>query len=144
MSTIRSLLTTAPLILAALVSAPAAADPTCTTLELRGVRPQQGQLMIAIYGSAESFNKKSLTSLRVPAGDAPVQSVQACGLGDAAEIVVMMFQDLDSDGKMNRSLLGIPSEPWGSSGNPGPFGPAWDTGRVKRGGSAPVVVQLSQ
>jgi uncharacterized protein (DUF2141 family) len=142
MPTIRTLLAAAPLVLAAAGSAHAA-DPACTAIELRGVRPQQGHLMIAVYVSAESFNKKPLTSLRVAAGDAAVQSVQVCGLGDATEIAVAMFQDLDSDGKMNRNLLGIPSEPWGASGNPGPFGPAWDTGRVKLNG-APVLVQLSQ
>jgi uncharacterized protein (DUF2141 family) len=115
----------------------------CAVLELQGVRPGQGQLMINVFGSAESFGKKPLASLRVPAGAEATQRVTACGLDAATEIAVMMFQDLNGDGQMARNALGVPSEPWGSSGKPGMFGPSWDTGRVALNG-APVAVQLSK
>lgn len=121
----------------------AAVPAGCAVLELKGVRPNQGLLMINVFGSAESFGKKPLASIRVPAGASEVQRVTACDLGNPAEIAVMMFQDLDSDGKMARNALGVPSEPWGSSGTPGMFGPSWDTGRVKLG-AAPVAVQISK
>jgi uncharacterized protein (DUF2141 family) len=127
----------------ALGSARAQTAPSngCTAVEVHNVRPLQGQLMVAAYGSAEAFGKKPLVSVRVPAGDV-VTTLQLCGLaGDA--VALMLFQDLDSDGKMNRNLLGMPTEPWGSSGTPGTFGPTWEQARVALDGKA-LVVRMSQ
>lgn len=131
---------------AALLSAapPAAAQtavPTgCASVEVHNVRPQQGQLMMVAYASAESYGKQPLAALRVPAGDA-LMRVQLCGLkGDV--VALMLFQDLDGDGKMGRNALGMPTEPWGGSGTPGAFGPNWDNGRVALDGKT-LVVKMS-
>jgi uncharacterized protein (DUF2141 family) len=135
---------TLPLILAAapvLLAAAAHAQTGCAQVEVSNVRPNQGHLMIAAYASADSYNKQPLVSLRLPAGGATM-SFQVCGLsGDA--VALSLFQDLDSDGKLARNVLGIPSEPWGSSGNPGAFGPTWETGRVALDGKA-ITVRMSQ
>ena len=77
----------------------------------------------------------------LPAGDTAVMSFQLLGLR-SPKVALMLCQDLDNDGKMARNLLGLPTEPWGSSGTPGMFGPSWETGRVTRG-AAPIVVQMS-
>lgn len=123
------------------VTASAAAPNGCATVEVQNVRPQQGQLMVAAYADAESFGKKPLAQMRVPAGDA-VTSFQLCGLS-GEQVALTMFQDLDSDGKMAKNLLGMPTEPWGGSGTPGTFGPSWETGRVALDGK-PIVVKLSR
>jgi uncharacterized protein (DUF2141 family) len=113
----------------------------CTEVLVDNVRPQQGQLMVAVYGSASSFGKTPVRQLRLPAGAARM-SFKLCDLpGD--EVAVTLFQDLDSDGKMGRNLLGVPTEPWGASGTPGTFGPSWDSTRVALDGKA-IVVKLSQ
>jgi uncharacterized protein (DUF2141 family) len=121
-------------------SAPAPSPGGCATVHIDNVRPQQGQLMLAAYGSAESYGKKPLVALRVPAGEARMQ-VQLCGLS-GAQVALMLYQDLDSDGRMARNLMGMPTEPWGSSGQPGMFGPQWETGKVALDGS-PIVVKMS-
>jgi uncharacterized protein (DUF2141 family) len=124
---------------AAAASAPATA-PFCIEVEVQNVRPQQGLLFLAAYGSAETFNKKPLAAVKTAAGDA-ITKLQMCGIsGDT--IAISMFQDLDSDGKMGKNIMGMPTEPWGSSGTPGMFGPSWETGKVTLNGSA-VVVKLS-
>ena len=41
---------------------------------------------------------------------------------DAAEYALMVFQDKDGDGKMNRLLGMIPQEPYGLSRSPEVFG----------------------
>ena len=125
--------TTAP----ALTTAP---TPGCATVEIQNVRPQQGTLMVAAYSSADSYGKQPLVRMRVPAGDASM-SVQLCGLS-GSEVALMLFQDLDGDGKMGRNMVGMPTEPWGSSGSPGMFGPQWDTGKVALNGSA-IAVKMS-
>ncbi len=134
-------LTTALAIAAAVFTIDASAQTGCTTVEVHNVRPQQGFLMLAAYTDAESFNKKPAVSLRVPAGEA-VTSVQLCGVS-APVIAIAMFQDLDSDGRMAQNIMRIPTEPWGSSGTPGAFGPTWETAKTALNGS-PIVVRLSQ
>ena len=125
-------------------SAPAwAAQPAegCVNVEVQNVRPQQGQLMVVAFVDAESYGKKALVSIKVPAAEATTR-FELCGLtGDT--LAITMYQDLDSDGKMGKNVLGLPTEPWGSSGTPGLFGPSWATGKVARDGSV-VVVKLSQ
>lgn len=111
----------------------------CVTVDVQNVRPKQGHLMLAAYSDAESFGKKPVQSLRVVAGEATM-TVQVCGLAGSS-VAFTLFQDLDSDGKMAKNLLGMPTEPWGASGSPGTFGPTWDTGRVPLDGT-PIVVKL--
>lgn len=119
---------------------PTAPANGCATVTIENVRPQQGQLMVAAYGDAATYGKKPMVALRVPAGEARMQ-VQLCGLS-GTQVALMLYQDLDSDGKMARNLMGLPTEPWGSSGNPGMFGPQWDTGKVALDGS-PIAVKMS-
>ena len=118
-----------------------AAVPGCAAVEVQNVRPQQGKLMLAAYLDADSFGKRAATRINIPAGDATMR-FEVCGLsGDS--VALTLYQDLDSDGKMGRNLLGMPSEPWGSSGTPGNFGPSWDTAKVALDGNA-IIVRLSQ
>ena len=122
---------------------PAAAAPStfCIDVEVQNVRPQQGQLFLAAYGTADTYNKKPMAAVKVPAGEATTR-LQMCGIGGEM-LAITMYQDLDSDGKMGKNLMGLPTEPWGSSGAPGMFGPNWQTGSVKLDGGV-VVVKLSQ
>jgi uncharacterized protein (DUF2141 family) len=141
-SRLTSRLTTLPTLLAGslvLMTALAQAQ-VCVNVEVHNVRPQQGHLMLAAYGDAESFGKKPVQAVRVAAGEA-VMNVQVCGL-PGNSVAFMLFQDLDSDGKMARNALGMPSEPWGGSGTPGMMGPTWETGQVALDGK-PIVVRLS-
>lgn len=121
---------------------PPAAAPAelCASVEIENVRPGQGQVMVAAYGSAETFGKRPLKSIRVAAGEARM-SVQLCGLS-GTDVALMLFQDLDGDGKLGRNLMGMPTEPWGSSGEPGMFGPQWATGKVALDGR-PIAVKMS-
>jgi uncharacterized protein (DUF2141 family) len=119
----------------------AARAQNCVTVEVQNVRAQQGHLMLAAYADAASFGKTPVQSLRLPAGEATMK-FELCGL-KSPEVALTLFQDLDSDGKMKRNPLGIPGEPWGSSGTPGTFGPSWETGKVPVDGK-PIVVRMSQ
>jgi uncharacterized protein (DUF2141 family) len=127
----------------AFVCAPGWAQTTtrCATVEVDNVRPQQGQLMVAAYASADDFARQPLASLRLPAGASRMR-FEFCGLSGEA-VALTLFQDLDSDGKLGRNLLGMPTEPWGSSGSPGAMGPSWDSAKVALDGRA-IGVRLSQ
>ena len=120
---------------------PAAAQTGCATVEVHHVRPGQGFLMLAAFADAASFRSRPAVALRLPAGEATMR-FPLCGLVGAV-VALTLFQDLDSDGKMGVNLVGVPTEPWGSSGTPGAFGPSWDTSKVALDGNA-IVVWLSQ
>jgi uncharacterized protein (DUF2141 family) len=139
--TTRPVFATAVLALLGSLSGLSVQAQECATVEVRNVRPGQGSLMIAAYADADSYGKKPVTAIRLPAGEA-VMTFQLCGLA-GKDVALMLFQDLDNDGKMGRNLLGLPTEPWGSSGTPAMFGPTWETGRVARD-AAPIVVNMSQ
>ena len=136
--------TTAGALLSAVLLAapPAAAQDGCAQVEVQNVRPKLGLLMVAAFASADTYRKKPLSQLRLEAGDSATMRFQVCGLGASSEVALTLFQDLDGDGRMGTNLVGIPSEPWGSSGSPGTFGPSWETGRVKLDG-ATIVVKMS-
>lgn len=130
----------AMLVVAHSLQAQAQTPTRCAQVEVHNVRPQQGQLMLAAFDSAETFQKTSLVALRMAAGDA-VMKFEVCNLrGDS--VALTLFQDLDADGKMGRNMMGIPTEPWGSSGTPGSFGPTWETSRVPLDGNT-IVVKMS-
>lgn len=120
--------------------AQAQTSAVCAQVEVHNVRPQQGHLMLAAFNSADTFQKQPIASQRVAAGDG-VMRLQVCGLVGEA-VALTLFQDLDSDGKMGRNLVGMPTEPWGSSGVPGAMGPTWEASRVPLDGST-IVVKLS-
>ena len=119
----------------------AQATEGCALVEVQNVRPQQGYLMVSAFVDEASFGKKPVAALRLAAGEATMR-FEVCGLS-GPQVALMLYQDLDSDGKMGSNLLGLPTEPWGSSGSPGMMGPKWDTARVALEGQ-PLVVRMSQ
>ena len=124
----------------ALAQAQPAAPAGCTQVEVQNVRPGQGHLMVAAFASAEDFSKKPVTTQRLTAGEATMRFT-LCGLSGSTTALTL-YQDLDSDGKMGRNLLGMPTEPWGSSGTPGAMGPTWEGARVPLDGRT-VLVRMS-
>jgi len=119
------------------------ADPGCATVEVHNLRPAQGPLMLAAYADAATFRKTAVSQLQVAVTGETMQ-LQVCGLSGNAAVALMLFQDLNSNGKLDANPFGMPIEPWGSSGKPTPMSaPTWDTAQVPLNGS-PIVVQLSK
>ena len=119
----------------------AAANPGCASVEVQNVRPAQGRLMVAAYLDAETFGKAAASQLALAAGEATMR-FDLCGLSGES-VALTLYQDLNSDGKMNANLVGMPTEPWGASGHPGMMGPKWEATKVPLDGK-PIVVQMSK
>ncbi|MYM36413.1 DUF2141 domain-containing protein [Duganella sp. FT94W] len=85
------------------------------TLELHGIQAGKGQLMIGVFDSAESFLKKSMRKLVVPATSADM-TVSLPNLPEGV-YAVSLYQDLNSNRKFDTHLFGIPAEPYGVSNN---------------------------
>ena len=127
-------------VLSFLVSPAHAQD--CAKVEVQNLKPGQGMLMLAAYSDAASFRKTAAASLQVQA-TAETMQVQLCGLSGSV-VGLALFQDLNGNGKLDSNPLGIPIEPWGSSGKQSAFSaPTWETAQVPLDGST-IVVKLSK
>jgi uncharacterized protein (DUF2141 family) len=89
-----------------------------------GAESSSGWIAVAIYGSGEAFdgrrNPAAAARLEVEDGGA-VWRVPALGPGQYA---VAAFHDADSDGELDRSAVGVPTERYGFSNDArGRFGP---------------------
>lgn len=136
--------TAAAAVLFAVFSAAATAQ-TCAPVEVRNVRPTQGTLMVVAYTSEAEFNKKPAAAMQLKT-TAETLSFSVCLPAVATHVALMMFQDINDNGKMDSNILGIPSEPWGSSGKPSNFGPPnWAAASVALPADGkPIVVMLSK
>jgi uncharacterized protein (DUF2141 family) len=103
--------------LAALVS-PLAATAAELRITVRQVLPGQGELMVALFDKADGFPNQ-------PAATQPAQRIKAegetatltfAGLAEG-RWAVMVLQDLNSNGRADYNLLGMPKEPYGASNN---------------------------
>jgi uncharacterized protein (DUF2141 family) len=139
-----SLITTSTAALA-LVSfallAHAEAPGGCAAVEVQNLRTGQGPLMLAAYTDAANFRKTAASQLQV-AVTGETMTIQVCGLTGNA-VALTLYQDLNSNGKLDANPFGMPTEPWGASGRPAPMGPSWDSAQVPLGADA-IVVKLSK
>jgi uncharacterized protein (DUF2141 family) len=116
--------------------------PCNKTIELSNVRPNQGTVFIAAYGSAEGYNKAALLSVMLKANARDKATLSLCSL-DAEEVAVSVYQDLNSNGKLDSNPFGMPSEPYGASGKASNFGPpTWDATKVSLRGTDPVRINI--
>jgi uncharacterized protein (DUF2141 family) len=104
-------------ILLALAVAPAAAQPAAKAqlvIHVRGVSPKGGMLRLGLYDRANyADDKETVADADVPAhAGETVVTLRDIPTGVYA---IEVFQDTNSDGKMNQSWIGLPLEPYGFS-----------------------------
>jgi uncharacterized protein (DUF2141 family) len=117
------------------------AEPGCARVEVQNLRVGQGPLMVAAYTDASSFRKTAASQQKVEV-IADTMTIQVCGLSGNA-VALTLFQDLNSNGKLDSNPFGMPNEPWGASGKPAPMGPSWDSAQVALD-TETIVVKLSK
>ncbi len=121
----------------ALLAAPASA--TELKLQLQGLKPR-GQVMVLLFSSEAAWKAKAGAArevrlpIRANAAEVKLADLRPGRYG------VMVFQDLNLDGKMNFNAVGFPLEPYGFSNNSrGLFGPpAWGKAAFRFGGEPAV------
>ena len=94
------------------------------TIEINEVLPNQGKIIIAIFNSKNGYKKK------IPYKALTIDSTSTTLLVEEVlpngEYVISMFQDKNSNGKLDTYFFGIPKEPIGitnyfKKGIPGGF-----------------------
>ena len=96
-------------------------------LEVSGITPPTGKVMVALFDSEEGYNSNNvLTGVRLSLeGETLSYVFQDLEPGTYA---IKMYHDVDGDESLDRNVLGIPTEPVAFSNNaPVRFGPpGWD------------------
>lgn len=118
-----------------------AVDAALTQLRVRGVTPNAGPVRVAVFDSAAAFPNRNAASQKLTlAGSSAAVAAPLTSSGNA--VAVAVYQDLNSDGKLNRSAFGIPTEPYGFSGrSTGSLGPpSFKEAAVQPGGTVEVLL----
>jgi uncharacterized protein (DUF2141 family) len=94
------------------------------TVDIRGLESNEGSVAAALYDSAESFDRRTdaVASQRV----IPRDGRASWSVADlpAGRYAVAVYHDLNDNGKLDRSSLGPPAEPYGFSNDArSTFGP---------------------
>ncbi len=88
------------------------------TVEVKNILLAKGNLMVGIFNNAGTFTKEELPeSPMVPVKETGVISVEVKGL-KAGKYAVVVFQDFNENGKLDKNFLGMPKEPYAFSNDP--------------------------
>ena len=94
------------------------------TVSIEGLSQTKGKMHIGVYNKSEGFREieKTFANNILPVKANTVKcTFKSIPTGNYA---ISVFQDLNSNGKMDKGLFGIPTEPYGFSSNPTiSFGP---------------------
>lgn len=82
------------------------------TLDVVGMKEKKGNLLISVYDSAEDYLKKPVKTQTTPADALTKRVVLELESGTYA---VVIYQDLNSNGKVDRNFFRLPTEPCGFS-----------------------------
>lgn len=110
-------------------------------VRVRGVTPNAGPVRVAVFDSSAAFPNRNAAAQKLTlAGSSAAVASPLTNMGKP--VAVAAYQDLNSDGKLNRSAFGIPTEPYGfsgrSSGSLGP--PSFQEAAVQPGGTIEVLL----
>lgn len=116
-----SFLTISALLLTFFSVSPSVAQSTNATkhtlsVHLKGFNDNKGNIVLSVYDSPEHFRKQALQVLRVPTATAQHQPITLSL--PASTYAISVYQDANANGKIDRNLIGIPTELGGFSNNP--------------------------
>ncbi|WP_332851859.1 DUF2141 domain-containing protein [Duganella sp. S19_KUP01_CR8] len=107
-------------IMSILALSPAAAADL--KIAVTGVSSADGQIMVALYNSAETYLGKPFRTAAAPAVKGATQ-IEFKDL-PAGDYAFSLYHDANANGKMDSNLIGIPTEDYAFSNNAmGKFGP---------------------
>ncbi|BCW87477.1 hypothetical protein sos41_06060 [Alphaproteobacteria bacterium SO-S41] len=95
------------------------ADGTATlTVTIRGVLPQPSQLLLGVFTAAEYEEK--ISPIHQSAEAMAPETVVTFEALTPGRVAVKVLQDLNGNWKMDKTLIGVPEEPFGLSNDARP------------------------
>lgn len=92
------------------------ADNLTLWVDVDGAMSNKGQAICGVFTSKESFLKRAARSQTAAINDRGTASFEFTGLQSGTYAVSVIY-DEDGNGELNKNLLGIPTEPFGTSNN---------------------------
>ena len=109
------------------------------SVEVLGIHSSQGTIDCALFGSADGFPDQATKAVKTALGKIE-NSRAVCEFSQVTpgDYAVSVFHDENSNGKLDRNLIGMPKEGVGASNDAkGHFGPPkFDDARFKYDGGA--------
>ena len=100
-----------------------AGDRPSLTVRVTGLAPQ-GELKVAVFNESATFPQRDKATLTKTVPISKEQASVCFEQMPPGNYAVAIFQDVNKDGKLNKSGFGVPIEPYGFSNNArGNFGP---------------------
>jgi uncharacterized protein (DUF2141 family) len=132
------------LLTAALLAWTGAVQAADLTVGIEGLKNANGQVLVAVFDRAADFLKQPVRVAAVNAQQGTVK-VSIAGL-PAGDYALSVFQDENGNGKLDKNVVGMPTEPYGFSndavGNYGP--PSFQDATVRladTGGTATIALR---
>jgi uncharacterized protein (DUF2141 family) len=92
-----------------------AGEKNTVVVKITGIKPEKGQVQIAVYDSAERWLEEPVYSAILNVKGQEVEwRIDDIPYGNYA---IAVFHDENTNGKADRNLLGIPTEAYGFSNN---------------------------
>jgi uncharacterized protein (DUF2141 family) len=88
------------------------------TLNIKKIPKSKGDLYIALFKSQEDFDAKKYYRTKIIFFKDLDKPIQFDNL-EKGVYCVSLFYDLNNNKKLDKNLIGIPTEPYGLSNNPG-------------------------
>ncbi|MFP4093376.1 MAG: DUF2141 domain-containing protein [Cyclobacteriaceae bacterium] len=80
---------------------------------VEGIETDKGNIRLAFYDSPETFTEKPIKTAEVPVnGKSKIETEIEIPYGAYA---IAVYHDINSNGKLDTKIFGIPSEPYGFS-----------------------------
>jgi len=113
------------------------------TLTVGNIKSGQGDLLVAVYGKEEHYNANSnWVAIKKVKMEATGMSVNFADL-PTGNYAIKLFQDENSNGQIDISDTGIPTEPYGYSNYGGSDGPpSFDKAKVLVDKATKIEIQL--
>jgi uncharacterized protein (DUF2141 family) len=123
------------------------AQAQAADIELTGgkISHGQGNLMVALYNSADTFRKSAVQQVKLAATQGEMK-LQFRGL-PSGDYAVALYHDVNANDKLDSNLFGMPKEPYGFSTLKGSVmgPPGWESVKFALPvGGASLVIVLSE
>lgn len=143
----RKLCLVSAVVFLAMIAAMSAQAPTYTlTVVVEGVNEKDGNIGMLVFNSDKGWpddRKAALKDIAVPAKPSTTNTIEVPNL-PAGTYAVAVIHDVNKNHKLDKNMLGVPTEQWGMSTNPshGLKAPSYDSVKFSLTGNQEIHVKV--
>ena len=134
-------LTTGIILITTALTAPRTFGQRTLDVQISNVQKNSGKIVVELYNTASSWLKSPFRKTVLPANEATKTASFEVPPGRYA---ISVYQDVNENGELDRTFIGIPKEPVGFGNNYKPFGkPKFESASIEyKTASKPQEIRL--